>query len=142
MTLLLKRFSALLLAVSFFLPLTQCSQKLGETSQSVTMSGSNAYEWPGVFSTIAFLLFFWPLAMQLWRAMKGSRLPSRKVLWIEVGLSAVSIAGISLLVFPWSLNFGASIRYGAYLAYGSVLTYGGTSLAEAIRSGSAHERRS
>jgi hypothetical protein len=40
----IKRISAVLLAVSFFLPLAQCSQKVGEKSAPVTVTASNTYE--------------------------------------------------------------------------------------------------
>jgi hypothetical protein len=56
MRLQLKRIFALLLAISFFLPLTQCSQKLAGTSPPVAISASNAYEWPNVFA-ITLVLF-------------------------------------------------------------------------------------
>ncbi|RUL75933.1 hypothetical protein [Dyella choica] len=139
MTLLIKRISAWVLAASFFLPLTQCSQKQGDSSPPATLSASNAFDWPGLFSTVALLLFFWPLAIELWRMMKGLHPPSRKASWTEVGLSVLSFAGISWLVLTWHLNFGASIRYGAYLAYGSAFAYGVTSLVEAIKSNPRRE---
>ena len=142
MKLLLKRISALMLAVSFFLPLTQCSQKMGDTSPPVAMSASNAFEWPGLFATAVLLLFLWPVAVQLWRVMKRLSLPSHKASWIEVELSVLSLMGISCLVMPWHLSFGASIRYGAYLAYGSAFAYGALSLVEAITSSPSHEQDS
>lgn len=140
--LLLKRISALVLTASFFLPLTQCSQKMGDTSSPEVMSASNAYEWPSLFSTICLLLFFWPLAFQLWRLMKRLSLPSRKVSWIEVGLSVLSLAGISWLALPWNLYLGASIRYGAYLAWGSAFLYGVMSFVEALRRNPHREQHS
>lgn len=133
MRVLLKRIAALVLAISFFLPLTQCSQKLGDHSPPYVVSASNADNWPGLFSTIYLLLFFWPLAIQVWRWMKRLRLPSRRASWIEAGLSLLSLAGVSWLIFPMVSSFGASIRYGAYLAYGSAFTYGVASLVEAVR---------
>ena len=139
MKLFLKRISSLVLAMSFFLPLTQCSQKLGDTSPPAAISASNAYEWPSLFSIAALLLFFWPMAIQLWGVMKGRRPWGRKAHWAEVGLSALSLAGISWLVLPWSLGLGASIRYGAYLAYGSVLAYGAISFVEARKSAPARK---
>jgi hypothetical protein len=142
MRLLLKRLSSLVLAISFFLPLTQCSGKLGDTSPPDVMSASNAYAWPGVFSTLALLLFFWPLATQLWRMMKGLRLPSRKASWVEACLSVLSLAGISWLTLPWAIKFGASIRYGAYLAYGSAFVYGAISFFEAVKRGRPRVQRS
>lgn len=131
--LLLKRFYALLLAVSFFLPLTQCSQKMGGASSPEVITASSAYEWPGLLSTIALLLFFWPLAIQFWMVIKRLRLPSRKVSWMEVGLSTLSLTGISWLVLSWHLSLGASVRYGAYLAWGGALVYGAISFTEAIK---------
>lgn len=133
MKLLIKRISALVLAASFFLPLTQCSQKLGSSLPPDTMSAANAYEWPGIFSTFALLAFFWPLVIQFWRMMKGRRLPSRKVAWIEVALSGLSFVGISCLVLPWFLEFGVSISYGAVLAWASTLAYGAISLIDALK---------
>jgi hypothetical protein len=134
MRLLLKRIAALLLAVSFVLPLTQCSQKVGDTGASVTVSASTAYDWPGALSTITLLLFFWPLAVQIWRFVAKVRAPSRRAAWIEFGLSLASLAGISCLVFLSSLLwFGATIRYGAFIAYLSALVYGAVSFIEAIR---------
>ncbi|WP_284358211.1 hypothetical protein [Dyella nitratireducens] len=138
---LLKRVSALLLAVSFFLPLTQCSQKLGDTSPPVTVSASNAYEWPSLLSAVVLLLFFWPLVLQLWSAIKRIRITSRKASWIEFGLSILSLAGIAGIALPWMLTFGASIRYGAFVASGSVLAYGTASLVEAVQTGTRPLRR-
>jgi hypothetical protein len=129
----LKRIAALSLAVSFFLPLTQCSQKLGTTSPPVTVSASNAYEWPSILAIALLLLFFWPLVLQLWRIIKKRPAISSKASCVEFGLSVLSLAGTSWLVLSWVLTFGASIRYGAFVAAGSVLVYGVVSLLEAIR---------
>jgi hypothetical protein len=137
---LVKRISAILLAVSFFLPLTQCSQKVGDTSPPLTMSAKDAFELANPFSIMVFLLFFWPVALQLWRLVTGKRMPDRKASWIELALSVLTVAGISWLVFPWMWKYGASIRYGAFLAYASALAYGAVSLADGIR-GSPNSRR-
>lgn len=134
MSKLMKRICALLLAISFFLPLAQCSQKMGDASPPLAVSASNAYEWPSLFSTVLLLLFFWPLALVLWRAVTG-RMPSRRASWIECSLSGATLVAICWLVLSWRLSFGASIRYGAFIACGSVVGYGVVSLIEGIRGG-------
>ncbi|WP_284321433.1 hypothetical protein [Dyella acidisoli] len=137
MSKLMKRICAFLLAISFFLPLAQCSQKMEDASPPLAVSASNAYEWPSLFSTVLLLLFFWPLALVLWRAVMR-RAPSRRVCWIECGLSGATLVAICWLVLSWRLSFGASIRYGAFVACGSILGYGAMSLMEGIRGETKH----
>jgi hypothetical protein len=72
--LLIKRLAALLLAVCFFLPLSQCEPKLDAPSQAVQSHAApqtphvsyayEAYVWPSMGSVITFALFFWPATLQ------------------------------------------------------------------------------
>jgi hypothetical protein len=129
----IKRISAVLLAVSFFLPLAQCSQKVGEKSAPVTVTASNTYEGLTLLSILFLVVFFWPLALQLWRTIKRVRVTTRNASWMEFGLSVLSLAGVTWLVVP-PLNAGASVRYGAFVAYASLLAYGAVSLVEGMTS--------
>ena len=105
-----KRIAAITLALSFFLPLSSCT--------NTDMSAYSAYEWPSIGSSIAVMLFFWPLVAVLVNLRNPQPTNAIRLL-VEVNLCIATLSGIT-----WLLFWGQSIRYGAVIAYLSIIGYG------------------
>ena len=84
---LLKRGSAILLLISFFLPLSQCTKiDAHENSTPIyeSYSAYSFYEWPSIDSSIALLLFSWPVIGQLIALSRRLLISPRIVAAIEL----------------------------------------------------------
>jgi hypothetical protein len=122
----IKRLAAIVLVVSFFLPLARCSlpttdartEKLAPDI-AVDISAYSAYEWPSAGSTIYSVLFGWAALIQILALRNPGLETRREVLALEITLSVLTIAGISWAIYTW----GQSIRYGALMAYAAVIVY-------------------
>jgi hypothetical protein len=114
-----RRLSALLLAVSYVLPIGSCS--------STSTHAVDAYPWPSVQAVITALLFLWPLAVEL---LVRPRRPLRVRGQVAVVAGCMAtIGGIWLLGFVMANG----PRYGAFVALGSVAVYASASLADSVR---------
>ena len=121
----IKRGSAILLLISFFLPLTQCTQILSSENSHVSSqaySASSAYDWPSIGSSVALFLFSWPAIGQI-IALRRQAYFSLRVVAIEIVLSLLTLCGIT-----WLVLWGSKIQYGAFIAYGATSAYLGAIL--------------
>ena len=125
----LKRGSAILLLICFFMPLSQCTQKVAPegapavTKADTVISAYSAYAWPSIGSSVALLLFSWPAIGQVIALRRQAFSSPRIVAALELVLSILTACGISLLVM-----WGDRIQYGAFVAYGATITYCGATL--------------
>ena len=122
----IKSGSSILLLVSFFLPLTQCTQKLSSENTQVSSqsySASSAYDWPSIGSSVALFLFSWPALGQIIALRRQAYLSLRVVVAIEIALSLLTLCGIT-----WLVLWGSKIQYGAFIAYGATSAYLGAIL--------------
>lgn len=122
----IKRIAAVVLVVSFFLPLARCSLSTTDARTeklapdiSVDVSAFSAYKWPSVGSSIYTVLFGWAALIQLLALRSPGLEAKRGVLALEITLSVLTVAGISWVIYTW----GQSIRYGALTAYAAVVAY-------------------
>jgi hypothetical protein len=131
----LKRMASVVLGAAFFLPLSKCSRVVVEPGGElhaipVDTVAYSAYDWPSIGSTVALILFFWPLAVQC-LAWKRAPLVKRAI-WaviVEFCVCLLTLAGISWLTFV----LAQGIRYGALVAYAAIATYAGALIAELSR---------
>ncbi|MDN3575365.1 hypothetical protein QWZ03_01080 [Chitinimonas viridis] len=116
---LLKLISAFALMASFFMPLSQCTQK-GPAEGPHVQSAATSYEWPSTGSLVLLLMFGWPLAGQVLSLRQRQPTWQRRYLTVmaEVLLSAATLATILFL-----LLWANEVRYGAYIAIAAVLSY-------------------
>ena len=118
---LIKRIAALVLLVSFFLPLYQCTfqgESAGDPLLSYDISAFSAYSWPSVEITLAAFLFGWAAVLQMISFRRPTFEASRRTFALEVVLSLLAILGIS-----WLIHWTQTIRYGAFVAYAAILAY-------------------
>ena len=118
-TLPVMRVAAVILALSFFLPLSSCSNS--------DMSAYSAYDWPSIGSTIAAILFFWPLVAMIVISRNASF--SRSKILTELVLCIATLGGITWIVF-----WGQSIRYGAVVSYLAIVSYTGALIVRYVHS--------
>ncbi|GGC60254.1 hypothetical protein [Undibacterium terreum] len=130
----IKRVAALILMLSFFLPLSQCSSKYAEQrpgtesaagtsaqTNNVTttdISAYSVYPWPSVASIAVLLLFAWPAVLQLGLWLKPSA-GTRSWMLLELPLIALTLSFIAFLC-----GWGQGLRYGAFIASGAAVAYG------------------
>jgi len=133
----IKRIAALVLAVSFFLPLSQCSDKREGAPQShvqvYEITAFTAYKWPSFGSTIAVFLFFWPIALCSLESLGLAGFLAQHKLKVELVLTFLTLAGV-----VWLTLWGKSIRYGAFVAVGSILAYAAAAVAGNDGSGNSN----
>ncbi len=98
MDILAKRIAAVLLAISFFLPLAKCSAPVppaGEVQEKVVevTYAYSEYEWPSIEAFLAVLAFSWPLVFAiLWPGKGRIRIRITEVMlcagsgWLVFGL--------------------------------------------------------
>jgi hypothetical protein len=123
---LMKRGSAILLLISFFLPLSQCTKfDAHESSTAIyeSYSAYSSYEWPSIGSSIALFLFSWPVIFQIIAFSRHTLVSPRITVILELFFSILTVCGIS-----WLIYFGSRVQYGAFVAYGATIAYFGTTL--------------
>ncbi|WP_394778489.1 hypothetical protein [Undibacterium sp.] len=147
LTKLAKRVAALVLLLSFFLPLSQCSSRIAdqeiaaqpasqavqEAAQTATqaavsapaepptdIAAYSAYPWPSAASIVVLLLFAWPAALQLYALLKPDAFAANGYKWalLELPLIAVTLCCILLLS-----SLGQQLRYGAVVASAAAYCY-------------------
>jgi hypothetical protein len=113
-----KRIAAIILLVSFFLPLSQCSvtppprQEHQEVKNEVIYAYS-AYEWPSFGGFAALAAFVWPM----WFAFRKSKSPKMLLNSLELLLCASTVYMLA------ALTYLGSWLYGAYLAAVAIGVY-------------------
>jgi hypothetical protein len=120
-----KRFAAIVLAVCFVLPLSECSDKRPSTTPQVEVQ--YAYSAPSTTRFFVWAAFLWPLIGCMFAFLPFIGRPLLALRLSELAL----IAGSGWVLIQISV-IADRLLYGTYLAIGALVIYGTATLTQIV----------